>query len=241
MRICCGCARARFPSLPASRLGRGGTDLATIATFRISGAVGGGDNLVSFEPFSRPGCCLAAPMGSGGGGGSSGGGRVELLCLAPGAQPTAAEVKRVAWRRHDPLIMAAHGAFLSYESVDAPGCFLSSTPSGDGGGGASGGGGGAQMSAAAGYDAGDEAGTRLTPVTLLRKPDAERESAPFKAFANHASFEEAIGKAVYPPAAWYFRPTAKGAGGRAAPQSALVWPLAEVIDETYSVYFDLAG
>ena len=58
---------------------------------------------------------------------------------------------------------------------------------------------------------------------------------------GHASFEEAIGKAVYPPAAWYFRPTAKGAGGRAAPQSALVWPLAEVIDETYSVYFDLAG
>ena len=149
------------------------------------------------------------------------------------------------------LLQAAHGAFLSYESVEAPGYFLSSAPSsgdGDGGGGGGGGGrggggegGGAQTSVATGYDAGDEAGTRLTPVTLQRKPAAERESAPFRAFANHASFEEAIGKAIYPPAAWRFHPPTQGAGGRAAPppQSALVWPLSEVIDETYSVYFDL--
>ena len=103
----------RFPALPASRLGRGGTDLATIATFLISGAIGGGDNLVSFEAFSRPGCYLAAPTGGGGSsggssGGSGGGGQIELLCLGPGAQPTAAEAKRAAWRRHDPLLQVLH-------------------------------------------------------------------------------------------------------------------------------------
>ena len=90
-----------------------------------------------------------------------------------------------------------------------------------------------------GYDdIGDEAGTRLTPITLQRKPADKPESAAFKRFAMHTSFEEAIGVAVYPPAAWFLRPPPP-ASGRPTATSAVVWPLSEVIDETYSVYFDL--
>ena len=69
------------------------------------------------------------------------------------------------------------------------------------------------------YDAGDEAGTRLSAVTLQRKPadSVHRESAAFKAFAAHASFEEATGAAVYPPAAWFLQPPPAAApAGRAA-------------------------
>ena len=73
-----------------------------------------------------------------------------------------------------------------------------------------------------------------------------RESAAFKAFAAHASFEEATGAAVYPPAAWFLQPppAAAAPAGRAARSdpipSAVLWPLSEVIDETYSVYCDLS-
>ena len=48
----------------------------------------------------------------------------------------------------------------------------------------------------------------------------------------HTSFEEAVGEAAYPPAAWRFRPPA-------GTPSAVVWPISEIIDETYSVYFEL--
>ena len=68
-----------------------------------------------------------------------------------------------------------------------------------------------------------------------------RESAAFKAFAAHASFEEATCAAVYPPAAWFLQPPPAAApAGRAAIPSAVLWPLSEVIDETYSVYWDLS-
>ena len=150
---------------------------------------------------------------------------MELLCTARGVQPTATEAKRASWRRHDPLLSAAHGGFQSYESLEAPGFFLSTARTAPQG----------QSNAAApqDYDAGDEVGTRLRPVTLQRKPADARESAAFKSYASHTSFEEAIGAAAYPPAAWFFRPH------KPAP-SALLWPLSEVIDETYSVYFDLS-
>ena len=74
-------------------------------------------------------------------------------------------------------------------------------------------------------------------------------------FAAHASFEEATGAAVYPPAAWFLQaPPAAAPAGRAARSdppagraarsdpipSAVLWPLSEVIDETYSVYCDLS-
>ena len=78
---------------------------------------------------------------------------------------------------------------------------------------------------------------------LQRKPadSVHRESAAFKAFAAHASFEEATGAAVYPPAAWFLQPLPAAApAGRAAIPSAVLWPLSEVIDETYSVYWDLS-
>ena len=94
---------------------------------------------------------------------------------------------------------------------------------------------------------GRRSGTRLSAVTLQRKPaeSVHRESAAFKAFAAHASFEEATGAAVYPPAAWFLQPPPAAApAGRAARSdpipSAVLWPLSEVIDETYSVYWDLS-
>ena len=57
----------RLPAAPPSRRGRGGTDLAAVATFREVAGLSGGDNLVSFEPFTRPGCHLASPEGGSGG------------------------------------------------------------------------------------------------------------------------------------------------------------------------------
>ena len=219
----------RLPAPPLSRRGRGGSDLAIMVTFRLlAGLVSGENNLVSFEPFTRPGCYLAAPAGGTGG-------QVELLCTARGVQLNAAEARRASWRRHDPLLAAAHGGFQSYESLASPGFFLSTAASAAAHG---------QSSAAPeGYDAGDEAGTRLSAVTLQRKPadSVHRESAAFKAFAAHASFEEATGAAVYPPAAWFLQPPPAAApAGRAAIPSAVLWPLSEVIDETYSVYWDLS-
>ena len=47
-----------------------------MVTFRLlAGLVTGENNLVSFEPFTRPGCYLAAPAGGTGG-------QVELLCTS---------------------------------------------------------------------------------------------------------------------------------------------------------------
>merc|ERR1740117_514884 len=196
-----------------------------------------GDNLVSFEPFTRPGCYVAAPSSTSnaaGGTGTGGVRQVELLCTARGVQPSAAQAKRASWRRHDPLLPAAHGGFQSYESIDAPGFFLSSAAGPQGESSAAEGPAGADR----GYDMGDEAGTRLSAVTLQRKPDIhDKESAVFKRFAAHASFEEAVGAAVYPPATWFLLPPSTTAP---TITSAVLWPLSEVIDETYSVYWDLS-
>lgn len=227
----------RLPSPPPSRRGRGGTDLSAVATFRVVAGLSGGDNLVSFQPFTRPGCYLTtpdtAPMGG------SSGVQIELLCVSPGTPPTAAQAKRASWRRHDPLLEAAHGGFHSYEALEAPGFYLSSAVPGadeqsraterplEG------------PSAVTGYDVGDEMDTQLAPATLQRKPAGPKDDVAVRRFAMHASFEEAIGAAAYPPAAWFIHPPTLPTG-RAAANSAVVWPLSEVIDETYSVYFDLA-
>ena len=92
----------RLPALPLSRR-RGGSDLAGVVTLREVAGLGGGDNLVSFSPFGRPGCWLAAPQGGSGG-------QVELLCLHRGVQPSPEQARRASWRRHDPLLAAAHGS-----------------------------------------------------------------------------------------------------------------------------------
>ena len=116
------------------------------------------------------------------------------------------------------------GGFQSYESLHAPGYFLSTAAGAEAG-----------ASSATGYEVGDELATRLTPVTLQRKPSGEKEVPAVKRFAALSSFEEAVGAASYPAAAWFLRPSP----GRPELASAVVWPLSEVIDETYSVYFDL--
>ena len=227
----------RLPSPPPSKRGRGGTDLSAVTTFRVVAGLSGGDNLVSFQPFTRPGCYLTTPDTAPRGGSS--GVQIELLCVSPGTAPTAAQARCASWRRHDPLLEAAHGGFHSYESLEAPGFYLSSAlPGAD-----------EQSraterplegpSAMTGYDVGDETDTQLAPATLQRKPAGPKDDAAVRRFAMHASFEEAIGAAAYPPAAWFLHPPTLPTG-RAAATSAVVWPLSEVIDETYSVYFDLA-
>ena len=52
------------------------------------------------------------------------------------------------------------------------------------------------------------------------------------AFAFESSFEEAPGEAEYPPAAWTMQRSLTS-------ESALLYSLNEVVDETYTVYWDL--
>ena len=162
--------------------------------------------------------------------------RAAWVCTSSAGVPSAStsagrwdvdEQKACSWRRHDPLVSTAHGAFQSYESVARPGAFLSTHGSNVTGAHRLGGGERLQL------------GT-LKPLVLARKPPpppphADRRFEPPSAFALESSFEEAAGEAEYPPTAFWLG----GGGGEHAP-SALLYPLNEVVDEHYSVYWDLA-
>ena len=234
-----------LPAPPFRHRRRGATDVAIGATFReLPGAFAKEQNTVSFEPYGQPGCLVAAPPSDGGERAASSHPRappshplqLRLLCARPGAEPlSTADEKAASWRRHDPLVSTAHGSFQSYESVARPGYFISThgaanlTTT-------SGGGGGASSSASA---------ARRTPLILARKPPPppppkEGEGPdlrfhPPSSFALESSFEEALGEAEYPQSAFWL---AGGAGGEGDLPSALMYPLNEVVDEHYSVYFD---
>lgn len=75
-------------------------------------------NLISFEAVSRPGCFISAADASGESGEFS---QLQLRCLPPTHNTTPAMRKAASFRRHDPQLAAAHGAFLSYESLSLPG------------------------------------------------------------------------------------------------------------------------
>lgn len=208
---------------------RGATDVSVAATFRETAGLAAGDNLVSFEPFSRPGCCLAAPAKGAGGGAQEEQRQQLLLHCASSEQPLSeAQQRACSWKRHDPLLSAAHGSFHSYESLIQPGSFMSTY--------------GATVSAGAPTPRsshGDRPALgELKPLCLVPKPQAtsRAEDHPMRpsAYALESAFEEVVPEAEYPLASFWLRPTAS-----ASSRSALLYPLNEVVDERYSVYFDL--
>ena len=222
---------------------RGATDLAIAATFRqIAGVAATEHNLVSFEPFGRPGCYVAAPPALGAGETAKAEtarstqrveGQLRLECATPGRPLTTAELRASSWKRHDPLVTTAHGAFQSYESLARPGHFLSTHGAPEAS---------APKPRAASHSA--EPLGALRPLLLVPKP-APPKPAPAGAaavdpnrptpFALESAFEEAVGLAEYPSAAWWLRPP------EASMPSAIVYPLNEVVDEHYSTYFDFYG
>lgn len=68
--------------------------------------------------MARPGCFISAPDSSAA---SDSFQHLQLRCLPPTHNSTTAMRKAASFRRHDPLLPAAHGAFLSYESISMPG------------------------------------------------------------------------------------------------------------------------
>ena len=91
------------------------------------------------------------------------------------------------------------------------------------------------------------AAASLTPLLLVRKPPPppppkaggpDLRFNPPGAFALESSFEEALGEAEYPPSAFWL---AGGGAAEAGVPSALLYPLNEVVDEHYSVYFDFGA
>ena len=92
--------------------------------------------------------------------------------------------------------------------------------------------------------AGPRLGDALTPLTLAPKPPPPSSKAdlrfqPPSTFSLESTFEEAVPEAEYPADSWWFRPPAEALRRGGAP-SALVYPIHEVVDEHYSVYWDLA-
>ncbi|KAL3903656.1 MAG: hypothetical protein SGPRY_011588 [Prymnesium sp.] len=80
-----------------------------------TGLVDDVDNLISFEAFLRPGCFISlnssdAPAVFQ---------QLRLSCLP--AVATRAQRAAASFRRHDPLLPVAHGAFHSYEPLSMPG------------------------------------------------------------------------------------------------------------------------
>ena len=123
------------------------------------------------------------------------------------------------FKRNDPMLSTAHGAFNSYESVLRPGWFISLSVGGNA----------------------DPMG-EPAPNTPERKPDGfGADLQPLLLlpriqgleFARFSTFEEARGEAEYPAASWWLQPP------RQPQRSSLIYPLNEVVDETYSVYWDL--
>ena len=227
-----------LPASPFRAARRGGTDLSGAVTFSVSAGLAPGDNLVSFEAFLRPGCYVSAPA-------SKEQSQLELVCVAAGSEPTAAQAQAASFRRHDAVgLTSAHGNFFSYESVARPGFFVSTygaaaaaeaVPQ-------SGGGGFSVVDGAAELTAGGSPGSGGAPPTLKPLSLKEKKTVDggaLKAFGYESVFEEGRPEAEHPPAAWALRTAAGGMGGGIA-SSALVYPLNELVDETYSVYWGAA-
>ena len=228
-----------LPAPPFRHRRRGATDVSLAATFRELPGPANEQNLVAFEPITRPGCLVSAPPeGATAGAAAAGinGGehplQLRLVCASAETPLTAAQERAASWRRHDPLVPVAHGSFQSFESVTHRGFFMSTY--------------GANVSdvhARASQrhaHAGPRLGEQLTPLILARKPPSPAQPTGFNVpspFALQSSFEEAIGETEYPASAWWWRPSAssQARGGK----SALLYPLFEVVDEHYSVYWDL--
>lgn len=213
---------------------RGADDVAIAATFRLIPGLADGQNLVSFEPVARPGCYVAPPADAAGAPSSTRGGasstnssaQLRLLCLPAGREPSRQEAAAASYRRHDPLVPAAHGSFQSYESLAHPGRFLSTT--------------GASPQPPDPARRGPSAAARraigtLRPLALVPKPKTPppKPYAPPSAYALESCFEEAVSAAEYPAAAWWLLPPPPAA-------AALLYALSETVDETYSVYWDLS-
>lgn len=181
---------------------------------------------VSFEAFSRPGCFIAAPPANtkseakltAGRGTLSNFTQLRLLCLH--TRPTHAMAAMASFWRHDPLVPSAHGAFQSYESCSMPRHFISS------------------------YGAPPIAETRdgTVPIGALRQlglvlkpPSPSTSTTNPSPYALESTFEESPPQSEYPPAAWWL--DSPPAADPAA--TALIYPLSEIVDETYSVYWTL--
>lgn len=160
-------------------------------------------------------------------GGPAGRGRRRVTLS--GGEWSATQQAAASWRRHDPLLPTAHGSFQSYESVAHGGWWITTE-------------GVDEMT----VDHPSERAVLGTvrPLILGRRPTGGKEVQ--KAHGLLSSFEEARGEAEYPAAAWWLRPDkgvsgrGRGAGGAAQQAaSALLYPLNEVVDESFSVYWDL--
>ena len=157
--------------------------------------------------------------------------QLRLLCIPPDAPPSSTVAALASFRRHDPLVPAAHGSFQSYESLSHPKHFISSF--------------GAPPAARvrgarhAYHGAGAGELGELRQLGLVPRPTAPATSSTVPTpFALESTFEEAIGEAEYPPSAWWLLPRAPAKGP--PPDTALVYSLAEVVDETYSAYWSLS-
>ncbi|KAL1500497.1 hypothetical protein AB1Y20_013154 [Prymnesium parvum] len=209
------------PATPFRHRRRGATDVHLAMTFRIvAGLVEGVPNLISFEAIHRPGCFIAAPEQRAP---AEAFVQLRLGCLQLN-NATASQQMAASFRRHDPLLPTAHGAFQSYESVSMAGHFISSfeAPA-------------AEQVRYRGSPTNHPG--RLRKLGLVQKPattHAARANQPTP-FALESSFEEAPGEAEYPLAAWWLfpPPPSRPAGG------SLLYPLYEIVDETYSVYWAL--
>ena len=77
------------------------------------------DNLISFEAFSRPGCFIAtADLPATARGATEPPPtfrQLRLSCMPAGNNASSAQRKAASFKRHDPLMPAAHGSFQSYE------------------------------------------------------------------------------------------------------------------------------
>ena len=194
---------------------RGATDIALSATLLLLPGLHSGDNLVSFSHVQWPSCCFAAPK--------DGIGDLTLECAA-GGDYTSSQAKACTYRRHDSLVPSAHGSFHSYESVLLPGYFLSThnaSLTSSGGGGRRGGG---------------EGTAQLRPLRLAKRPAdfVSGGNRPPSPFALSSAFEEAAPEAELPQNSWWLKSDGSYRAG-----GALLYPLNEVVDERYSVYWDL--
>ena len=233
-----------LPAPPFRNRRNGATDVAIAATFRIhAGVQAGTQNLISFEPVARPGCYMAAPLPppkrAGAAPDDGAATQLRLLCESAGKNLTAAEAAAASFRRHDPLVPSAHGSFQSYESVAWPGHFVTSFGSNASSPSARVRGTGHALGTGMALGAAGVSGLRaLRLMKVPPKSGTNGGNQPPSPFALESSFEEATGEAELPPSAWWLRPAPPHDKGAVA--SALLYPLNEVVDETYSVYFDLS-
>ena len=238
--------------LPFRHRWRGATDVAVASTFReLPGAHASEQNTVSFEPFGRPGC-LWRPAGGVPGDASPPPSpsrarqqppqpspahplQLRLVCGGPSAPLSAADAA-ATWRRHDPLVSTAHGSFQSYESRARRVLHVHARRR--------------QPDASAAPHArrpadAAVAAASLTPLLLVRKPPPPpppKAGGPDLRFTRQGVcarvvVRRGLGEAEYPPSAFGSRRRR----AEAALPSALLYPLNEVVDEHYSVYFDFGA